>query len=139
LEPQEYIDADESVIAILRLKAIGRGSGVAVERLDAMVQKVRDEKSCGWTTTTIESRHSKRTGSRGDAHSKPRNPQRREFTTRLDNAQGWQGVESELLGGGRRSGPLLALRASLSLSLACYSRMKRLSPETTSLKLRLVP
>jgi ketosteroid isomerase-like protein len=41
LEPQEYIDMGESVVAIFRLKATGRGSGVRVERLDAMVQKVR--------------------------------------------------------------------------------------------------
>src|SRR5262249_1866128 len=36
LEPQEYIDVAESVVAIFRLKATGRGSGVRVERLDAM-------------------------------------------------------------------------------------------------------
>lgn len=42
LEPQEYIDAGESVVVVFRLKATGRGSGVAVERLDAMVLKLRD-------------------------------------------------------------------------------------------------
>ena len=44
LEPQEYVDVDENVIALFRLKATGRGSGVTVERLDAMVYKMRDGK-----------------------------------------------------------------------------------------------
>jgi ketosteroid isomerase-like protein len=42
VEPQEYIDAGESVIAVFRLKATGRASGVAVARLDAMVLRLRD-------------------------------------------------------------------------------------------------
>jgi ketosteroid isomerase-like protein len=41
LEPQEYIDVGDCVVAIFRMKATGRGSGVMVERLDAMVHKVR--------------------------------------------------------------------------------------------------
>ena len=43
-EPQEYIDVDaERVIAVLRIKATGRASGVAIERQDAMVYVVRDQ------------------------------------------------------------------------------------------------
>jgi ketosteroid isomerase-like protein len=42
LEPKEYIDAGERVVAVFRLKAIGRRSGVAVDRLDAIVVEMRD-------------------------------------------------------------------------------------------------
>jgi ketosteroid isomerase-like protein len=42
-EPEEYIDFDhERVIVVLRMKATGRASGVAIERQDAMVYVVRD-------------------------------------------------------------------------------------------------
>jgi len=42
-EPQEFIDVDdERVIAVFRIKATGRSSGVAIEREDAMVFEVRD-------------------------------------------------------------------------------------------------
>jgi ketosteroid isomerase-like protein len=43
-EPEEFIDVDELVVAVFRVKAKGRGSGIAVERQDAMVLKVRDGK-----------------------------------------------------------------------------------------------
>ena len=43
-EPEEYIDVDdEHVIAVFRIKATGRASGVAIERQDAMVYVVRDQ------------------------------------------------------------------------------------------------
>jgi ketosteroid isomerase-like protein len=43
-EPEEYIDVDdEHVIAVFRIKATGRSSGVAIERQDAMVYVVRDQ------------------------------------------------------------------------------------------------
>jgi ketosteroid isomerase-like protein len=42
-EPEEFIDVDdEHVIAVFRIKATGRASGVAIERQDAMVYVVRD-------------------------------------------------------------------------------------------------
>jgi ketosteroid isomerase-like protein len=46
-EPEEFIDADDLVVAVFRVKATGRGSGVTVERQDAMVHKVRDGKIVG--------------------------------------------------------------------------------------------
>ena len=43
-EPEEYIDIDdEHVIAVFRMKATGRVSGVATERQDAMVFALRDQ------------------------------------------------------------------------------------------------
>jgi ketosteroid isomerase-like protein len=43
-KPEEYIDVDaEHVIAVFRVKATGRASGVAIEREDAMVFAVREQ------------------------------------------------------------------------------------------------
>ena len=43
-EPEEYIDVDdEHVIAVFRIKATGRASGIAIERQDAMVYALRDQ------------------------------------------------------------------------------------------------
>jgi len=42
LEPEEYLDAGDAVVAVFRLKAVGAGSGVTVERQDAMVCRMRD-------------------------------------------------------------------------------------------------
>jgi ketosteroid isomerase-like protein len=42
LEPEEFIDAGERVIVALRMKATGRGSGVTLERQDALVVELRD-------------------------------------------------------------------------------------------------
>jgi ketosteroid isomerase-like protein len=42
LEPEEFIDAGEHVIVVLRMKATGRGSGVTLERQDALVVELRD-------------------------------------------------------------------------------------------------
>jgi ketosteroid isomerase-like protein len=43
MTPEEFIDAGEQVIVVLRMKATGRGSGATLERQDAMVWQVRDE------------------------------------------------------------------------------------------------
>jgi ketosteroid isomerase-like protein len=43
-EPEEFIDADDRVVAVLRVRAKGRGSGVDVERLDGAVWTLRDGK-----------------------------------------------------------------------------------------------
>src|SRR5271165_7182931 len=42
LEPEEFIDAGDSVVVVLRMKATGRGSGVTVERQDGLVVRLRD-------------------------------------------------------------------------------------------------
>jgi ketosteroid isomerase-like protein len=42
--PEEFVDAGERVVSVFRMKATGRGSGVPVERQDAMVWEVRDGK-----------------------------------------------------------------------------------------------
>ena len=44
-EPEEFIDAGDRVVAVLRVYAKGRGSGVDVERLDGAVYTLRDGKS----------------------------------------------------------------------------------------------
>ena len=43
-ESEEFIDDDDQMIAVFRVKATGRSSGVEVERQDAIVYKVRDGK-----------------------------------------------------------------------------------------------
>ncbi len=42
IRPEEFIDAGDRVVAVIRVKAVGRGSGVAVERQDALVWMVRN-------------------------------------------------------------------------------------------------
>jgi ketosteroid isomerase-like protein len=44
MAPEEFLDAGERVVSVFRMKATGRGSGVPVERQDAMVWEVRDGK-----------------------------------------------------------------------------------------------
>jgi ketosteroid isomerase-like protein len=44
-EPQEFIDADDRVVAILRSFGRGRESGVEVERTDGAVWTMRDGKA----------------------------------------------------------------------------------------------
>jgi ketosteroid isomerase-like protein len=44
ISPEEYLDAGDHVIAVFRVTAIGAGSGVRVERQDAMVCEMRDMK-----------------------------------------------------------------------------------------------
>jgi ketosteroid isomerase-like protein len=42
MEPEEFIDAGERVVVVLRMRATGRGSGAEVERQDAIVFEIRD-------------------------------------------------------------------------------------------------
>jgi ketosteroid isomerase-like protein len=42
IAPEEFLDAGERVVSVFRMEATGRGSGVPVERQDAMVWEVRD-------------------------------------------------------------------------------------------------
>jgi ketosteroid isomerase-like protein len=42
MEPEEFIDAGDRVVVVIRMRATGRGSGVQVERQDAIVFEVRD-------------------------------------------------------------------------------------------------
>jgi ketosteroid isomerase-like protein len=44
-EPEEFIDVGDRVVAVLRVYAKGRGSGVDVERLDGAVWTLRDGKA----------------------------------------------------------------------------------------------
>jgi len=44
LEPREFIDAGDKVVAILRMKTRGRGSGVEIDREDSLVYDFRDGK-----------------------------------------------------------------------------------------------
>ena len=44
MEPEEFIDAGERVVVIIRMRAEGRGSGVKVERQDALIHEIRDGK-----------------------------------------------------------------------------------------------
>ena len=44
IEPEEFIDAGDSVVVFIRMKAQGRGSGVEVERRDAQVWRLRSGK-----------------------------------------------------------------------------------------------
>jgi ketosteroid isomerase-like protein len=44
IEPEKLIDAGDSVVVFIRMKAEGLGSGVAVERDDTQVHKLRDGK-----------------------------------------------------------------------------------------------
>ena len=46
LDPDEFIETGERVVAVLRVHARGRQSGVDVERVDAAVWTLRDER-CG--------------------------------------------------------------------------------------------
>jgi ketosteroid isomerase-like protein len=43
-EPEEYIDAGDAVVALIRTKAEGRGSGLKLERKDAVAYRLRDGK-----------------------------------------------------------------------------------------------
>ena len=43
-DPEEFIDAGDRVVAVLRVHAKGRGSGVDVERVDGAVWTLRDGK-----------------------------------------------------------------------------------------------
>ena len=43
-EPEEFIDADDSVVVVIRMHAKGMGSGVELDRQDALVYRFRDDK-----------------------------------------------------------------------------------------------
>ncbi len=44
IEPEEFIDADDRVVVFIRQRTTGHGSGVALEREDAMVFEISDGK-----------------------------------------------------------------------------------------------
>jgi ketosteroid isomerase-like protein len=44
IEPEEFIDAGDRIVAIIRMKTKGQGSGVETERQDAMVITMRGGK-----------------------------------------------------------------------------------------------
>ena len=44
IEPEEFIDAGDSVVVFIRMETQGRGSGVEVERRDAQVWQLRGGK-----------------------------------------------------------------------------------------------
>jgi ketosteroid isomerase-like protein len=44
IEPEEFIDADDSVVVVVRMHAKGTGSGVELDRQDALVYRFRDDK-----------------------------------------------------------------------------------------------
>jgi ketosteroid isomerase-like protein len=44
MTPEEFVDAGDRVVSVFRMQATGRGSGVHVERQDAMVWELRDGK-----------------------------------------------------------------------------------------------
>jgi ketosteroid isomerase-like protein len=41
IEPEEFIDAGDSVAVLIRMRAEGRGSGIPLDRRDALVYEVR--------------------------------------------------------------------------------------------------
>ena len=43
-EPEEFIDAGDTVIVVIRMRAKGMGSGVELDRQDALVYRFRDDK-----------------------------------------------------------------------------------------------
>jgi ketosteroid isomerase-like protein len=42
IDPVEFIDAGDSVVIFIRMRAQGRGSGIEVDRPDALVYEIRD-------------------------------------------------------------------------------------------------
>ena len=44
IEPEEFIDADDCVVVVVRMHAKGMGSGVELDRQDALVYLFRDDK-----------------------------------------------------------------------------------------------
>jgi ketosteroid isomerase-like protein len=47
IEPEEFIDAGEYVVAVVRMHTKGRGSGVELDRQDAIVYACRNDKIIG--------------------------------------------------------------------------------------------
>jgi ketosteroid isomerase-like protein len=44
MEPEEFLDCGERVVMVVRMRATGLDSGIALERQDAIVWELRDEK-----------------------------------------------------------------------------------------------
>jgi ketosteroid isomerase-like protein len=44
IEPEEFIDADDYVVAVVRMRTKGLGSGVELDRQDALVYRCRNDK-----------------------------------------------------------------------------------------------
>jgi ketosteroid isomerase-like protein len=44
IEDEEFIDAGDTVVVVFRMRAMGSGSGLSIEREDAMVLQMRDMK-----------------------------------------------------------------------------------------------
>jgi ketosteroid isomerase-like protein len=44
MEPEEFIDAGDRVVVVIRMIATGKGSGVTLERRDALVYELRHRK-----------------------------------------------------------------------------------------------
>jgi ketosteroid isomerase-like protein len=44
MQPEEFLDGDQRIVSVFRMTATGRGSGVEVQRQDAIVWSVRDGK-----------------------------------------------------------------------------------------------
>jgi ketosteroid isomerase-like protein len=44
IEPKDFIDAGDYVVVVLRMRAQGRGSGLELDREDAIVYQLRDGK-----------------------------------------------------------------------------------------------
>lgn len=44
MEPEEFIDAGDRVVVVIRMTATGSGSGMTLERRDALVYELRDQK-----------------------------------------------------------------------------------------------
>jgi ketosteroid isomerase-like protein len=42
IEPDEFIDAGNSVVIFIRMNTTGRGSGIEIQRHDALVYEIRD-------------------------------------------------------------------------------------------------
>jgi ketosteroid isomerase-like protein len=46
-EPEEFIDADDCVVVVIRMHTKGLGSGVELDRQDALVYRCRNDKIIG--------------------------------------------------------------------------------------------
>ena len=57
-EPEEFIDADDAVIVVIRMQAKGMGSGVELDRQDALVYS-ETTRSSAPITSTAKCRQSK--------------------------------------------------------------------------------
>ena len=42
IAPEEFIDAGDSVVVLVRMETTGRGSGIEIQRDDALVYEIRD-------------------------------------------------------------------------------------------------